>query len=316
MPVASPSATSRHTGRVVAILLGQPDDPDWGRVVKEACKALATARRTAVRLGVWRPGSSHRRGSHFQLGGGVSFGGGQRDTQRPGNLRQTRAMRRLLLKLLQNPDIRRIAGFQSSGFALYAPKLYKYYRDALKGVFEHHPDLAHLFTNSIFPAATFNCGPDAVSFDHCDFLNLVHGLCPVTSGGKFNHKRGGHMYLKQLRLVIEFPSGASVAIPSGCVDHGNTPIQPGETRHSITQYAAGGLFRWAAYGYQSAKTLSATKEGRAVKAAFDGKPGARWEWAMGLFSKVDELDADRVTVFGPPMSSSSAERGSSTTGCD
>ncbi|KAJ7716374.1 hypothetical protein B0H16DRAFT_1741301 [Mycena metata] len=282
-------------GRVIAILLGQPDDPDWSTVIKEACKALASARRAAVRLGVWRPGPAHRRGRHFQVGGGASLGGGQR---RPGNLRQTRPMRRLFLKLLRNSYIRRIAGFQSAGLALYAPKLYRYYRDVLKGLFQHHPDLVHLFTNSIFPAATFNCGPDAISFDHCDFLNLVHGLCPVTSGGKFNHKLGGHIYLKQLRLVIEFPSGASVAIPSGCVDHGNTPIQPGETRHSITQYAAGGLFRWAAYGYQSAKALAETEEGRAAKAAFDGEPGARWEWAMGLFSKVDELGADRASVFG------------------
>ncbi|KAJ7767603.1 hypothetical protein B0H16DRAFT_1716534 [Mycena metata] len=175
-------------------------------------------------------------------------------------------MRCILLKLLRNPYIRRIAGFQSAGFALYAPKLYRYYCDVLKGLFEHHPDLLHLFTNSIFPAASFNCGPDAVSFDHCDALNLAHGLCPITAGGRFNSKLGGHIYLKQLRLVIEFPSGASVAIPSACVDHGNTPIQPGETRHSNTQYGAGGLFRWAAYGYRSAKELLATAEGRAAKA--------------------------------------------------
>ncbi|KAJ6626308.1 hypothetical protein B0H10DRAFT_2303954 [Mycena sp. CBHHK59/15] len=38
-------------------------------------------------------------------------------------------------------------------------------------------------------------------------------------------------------------------MPSGCVDHGNTPLQPGETRTSMTQYAAGGLFRWVAYDF-------------------------------------------------------------------
>jgi hypothetical protein len=171
----------------------------------------------------------------------------------------------------------------------------------LKGLFEHHPNLLHLFTNSIFPSVTFNCGPDAFTFDHCDFLNLSHGLCGVTSGGKYNHKRGGHLYLKQLHLVIEFPSSASMLIPSGCVDHGNTPIQPDETRHSITQYAAGGLFRWAAYGYKSAKDLLAKAGGQAVKDAFDGVPGSRWEWALGLFSKLDELEADRTTAFASPV---------------
>ncbi|KAJ7093686.1 hypothetical protein C8R44DRAFT_645748, partial [Mycena epipterygia] len=91
-----------------------------------------------------------------------------------------------------------------------------------------------------------NCGPDAFTFDHCDILNLAHGLCRITSGGKFKHKRGGHIYLRQFRLVIEFPRAASMLIPSGCVNHGKTPLAADETRHSITQYAAGGLFRWAA----------------------------------------------------------------------
>ncbi|KAJ7033052.1 hypothetical protein C8F04DRAFT_1261393 [Mycena alexandri] len=268
-------------GRIIAVLLGQPDDPEWEDVIQRASKALERARRSAVRHGLWRPGDSHRRGRHVSFGGGASFGGGQR---RPGNLRQNRHTRRILLKLLRNRYIRRIMGFQSC-------------------LFEHHLDLIHLFDNSIFPAATFNCGPDAVTFDHCDFLNLPHGLCPVTAGGHFDHKLGGHIYLKQLRLVIQFPSGATIAIPSGCVDHGNTPIQPGETRHSITQYAAGGLFRWAGYGYHSAKALSATEEGRKVKAAADGEPGARWEWAMGLFSKLNKLDADRAEVFGSRVSS-------------
>jgi hypothetical protein len=104
--------------------------------------------------------------------------------------------------------------------------------------------------------------------------------------------------------VFEFPSGASVLIPSGCVDHGNTPIQPNETRHSITQYAASGLFRWAAYGYKSAKDLLATTGGAAAKAAFDGVPGARWQWALNLFSKLDELEADRKMAFGSSTSGS------------
>ncbi|KAJ7155295.1 hypothetical protein C8R46DRAFT_910827, partial [Mycena filopes] len=287
-------------GRIVVILFGRPDDPEWDNVVEQAAAAPARARRSAVRQGLWSAGGAHRRGRYMPVTGSVPSGGGQK---RPGNLRLTRGMRRIFLKLLDNPYIRRIAGFQSAGFALYAPRLYHYYRDILRGLFRHHPDLIHTFTNSIFPAVTFNCGPDAFTFDHCDFLNLPHGLCPVTSAGNYDHKRGGHMYMKQLRLVVEFPSGASMAIPSGCVHHGNTPIQPGEMRHSITQYAAGGLFRWAAYGYRSAKELCATEEGRARKAAADGEPGARWEWALGLFTKLDELESDRTDVFGNRIAS-------------
>ncbi|KAJ7023219.1 hypothetical protein C8F04DRAFT_970386, partial [Mycena alexandri] len=282
-------------GRIVAILLGTPDDPDWPNVVEQAAKAMDRARRIAHKRGAWRVGQVHRRGRHLPLFAGASFGGGQK---RPGNLRNTKLFNYLVKELLHNKSIRRIAGFQSSGLALYAPKLYRYYCQILRALFEHHPDLIHTFDNSVFPAATFNCG-DAVAFDHCDFLNLVHGLCPVTSAGKFDHKLGGHIYLGQLRLVIEFPSGATAIIPSGCVDHGNTPIQANETRFSITQFAAGGLFRWVEYGFQTAKSLLAQAGGQVKRDAFDGVPGSRWQWALSLFSKVDELAADRSLVFAP-----------------
>ncbi|KAJ7027145.1 hypothetical protein C8F04DRAFT_882825, partial [Mycena alexandri] len=124
-------------------------------------------------------------------------------------------------------------------------------------------------------------------------LNNPHGMCGVTSGGKYDHKRGGHIFFKQLKLVCEFPSGFTVLLLSGACEHGNTAIQKGETRYSMTQYAAGALFRWQAYGCQSAKLLLAKPGGAALKAKFDGEPGARAAWALGLLSEADELEADR-----------------------
>jgi hypothetical protein len=71
----------------------------------------------------------HRRGEFIAIPAGVSFGGGQtvqaqprlfsfRLTnfilQAPGNLVHTKAMRKLIQRLLQSHSIRRIAGFQSS----------------------------------------------------------------------------------------------------------------------------------------------------------------------------------------------------------
>ncbi|KAJ6608382.1 hypothetical protein B0H10DRAFT_2226889 [Mycena sp. CBHHK59/15] len=44
-------------GRIITILLGKPDDPDWDYVVKEAMKELARARRRARCHGVWSPAS-------------------------------------------------------------------------------------------------------------------------------------------------------------------------------------------------------------------------------------------------------------------
>lgn len=111
--------------RVIAVLLGMPDDPEWPKVVDDAVKAMAYARRKARQFG-WSP-AVHRRGIYFALTTGVSFGGGQKVLliffspllyscfiQRPGNLVNSRFYRRLIRRLLRNKAIRRLAGFQSS----------------------------------------------------------------------------------------------------------------------------------------------------------------------------------------------------------
>ncbi|KAJ7862735.1 hypothetical protein B0H14DRAFT_3444452 [Mycena olivaceomarginata] len=117
------------------------DDPDWSNVIKESVKAFVRARRSAKCQGLWSPGASHRRGGYFTLTTGVSFGGGQR---RPGNLRNSRALHLLIRRLLRNPAIQRLAGFQSSGFAICAQKLFKYYCHVLKSLFQRHPGLIQL----------------------------------------------------------------------------------------------------------------------------------------------------------------------------
>ena len=69
-------------------------------------------------------------------------------------------------------------------------------------------------------------------------------------------------------------------------------------RFSLTQYAAAGLFRWVTYGFRTAKSLRATAGGTEAIVSFDGVPGSRWRWAMELFSKPDELEADRKSALG------------------
>ncbi|KAJ6541962.1 hypothetical protein B0H10DRAFT_2392114 [Mycena sp. CBHHK59/15] len=252
-------------GRIVAILIGRPEDVDWDTVVDEAVREIHHARKKGVRLRVFKPARpSHRRGQFSVFAAGVSFGGGQKS--------------RCTLSSAKAPEK------QEYPSARWFP-------------IEFEPGLIHNFSNSIFPTVTFNCGPDMVTFDHRVSLNLANGLCGITCGGDFDHSVGGHIYLKQLKFVIEFPSGSSILIPSGCVNHGNTPLQPGETRTSMTQYAAGGLFRWVAYGFQSAKSLLSQEGGKEMRDQFDGALGLRWEQALDMFSKYDELEADQKAVF-------------------
>ena len=61
---------------------------------------------------------------------------------------------------------------------------------------------------------------------------------------------------------------------------------------SIAQYASDGLFRWVAYGFRAAKTLTQTETGRDIKRAIGMKAGERWRIGLDMFSKHSELAAD------------------------
>ncbi|KAF8209552.1 hypothetical protein K438DRAFT_1753895 [Mycena galopus ATCC 62051] len=246
-------------GRIVAILLGRPEGDDWDEVMLAFRKLMDS---------------------------------------RPGTLSHSKAYQKLLDHVLANRAVKRIAGFQSSGLACFVPKLYDHQRAVLKSIYQDQPELQPPFRNSIFPTITCNLGPEVVTDEHLDFLNNPYGMCAITSASNFDHTRGGHIFMKQLKTVCEFPAGSTILLLSGTCEHGNTPIQPGENRYSITQYAAGSLFRWAVYGNQSIKTLLAQVGGAARKEEIDGEPGARATFALGLLSKADEVDADREAIFG------------------
>ncbi|KAJ6617324.1 hypothetical protein B0H10DRAFT_2218662 [Mycena sp. CBHHK59/15] len=141
-------------GQIVAVLLGRPEGDDWDDVMAEMEHLLEAA-----------------------LGDGVTKGPGQK---KPGNLAHLKEYRQLLQLLISNRSIRRIARFQSSKY-MHLGILNKA-ADDCGGVFENQPHLAHLFANSIFPATTWNLGPDVVTAEHEDGLNVWHGMCGVTSG--------------------------------------------------------------------------------------------------------------------------------------
>ena len=100
-----------------------------------------------------------------------------------------------------------------------------------------------------------------------------------------------------LKLAVQFHTGSTVLIQSGCMDHGNTPIHDGEVRLSITQHTAGGLFRWVAYGFWSAKSLLKTAAGRQLKKKIDKDAGERWREGLAMFSTIGGLQADADEAF-------------------
>jgi hypothetical protein len=116
-------------GRIIAILIGTPEDPDWDAVIADAVRELRRARRRCIRRGVWRTSRPlHRRGRYIPLSTGVSLGGGQKVSaatpssvprsnihlQRPGNIYHGPVRARIIQRVRRNPNVRRIMGFQSS----------------------------------------------------------------------------------------------------------------------------------------------------------------------------------------------------------
>lgn len=88
--------------------------------------------------------------------------------------------------------------------------------------------------------------------------------------------------------MIEFPPGSTILLPSSVVTHSNTPIQPGETRYSFTQFTAGGTIRWVDYGFQTAtdffdQLLEQDLEAERAKAS------QRLSMGLSIFSKLNEL---------------------------
>ncbi|RDX40315.1 hypothetical protein OH76DRAFT_1366400 [Lentinus brumalis] len=164
----------------------------------------------------------------------------------------------------------------------YFPDVHKYYDDTMEALLRSDPSLKRNLVNNVFAAMTFNLGPQVYTRVHLDHLNLAFGLCAITALGKYDYKQGGHLILWDLKLIIEFPPGATILIPSAILRHSNVAIRRGETRYSITQYSAGGLFRWVRCGFRSQKDYLAA--GNDLTKEYE-----EWRGGYKLFSKVLDL---------------------------
>ncbi|KAF8144080.1 hypothetical protein K438DRAFT_1462156, partial [Mycena galopus ATCC 62051] len=225
----------------------------------------------------------HRRGLFAAINVGLSYGKGQKVPSWLHN----KEYDALADGLLANPYINRLASFADSAFALWAPRLYADYRAHDAALRRRHPHLRRPFDRSVFFCATFNFGPNAWTFRHRDILNLAFGWCAVQALGNFDATKGGHLVLWDLKLVVEFPAGALILLPSATIAHSNVPVQAGEERASFTQFSAGGIFRYVDNGFRTIDELQAADPDEyermmALKAS-------RWERGLGLLSTLDEL---------------------------
>ena len=130
------------------------------------------------------------------------------------------------------------------------PEHFKHYAHCRDAVLECYPDLCPNFPDSPWAAATVNFGPKTACFYHLDSNNLAFGCCSITVLSEFDPVEGGHIILWECGVIVTFPPGSTIIIPSACISHSNTAIQSHETRYSFTQYTARGLFHFMECNFQ------------------------------------------------------------------
>ncbi|PBK88844.1 hypothetical protein ARMGADRAFT_873316, partial [Armillaria gallica] len=135
-------------------------------------------------------------------------------------------------------------------FQAHNPPMYKAYCDNQETLHASNHLLQKNFNNSVFEATTVNFG-NACTDELTDNGNRADGWCVITAIRNFDQKTGGHLILWDLRLIVEFPAGSSIFIPSALITHSNISVAPDEVRFSMTQYTAGRLFRWVYNSFRS-----------------------------------------------------------------
>ncbi|KAJ8092969.1 hypothetical protein PM082_011289 [Marasmius tenuissimus] len=263
--------------RNVVTCLQIPNDPRWLADMDNFLELLDWAEEELRRQKGEMRG---RRGNYATTPTGVSFGGGQ--TQ-PGNFSQTPVEQDIWAKVYSHPFYQRVLRYAQHGMRSYHPKLERLYTNVKDKLRVDNPALEDPLPGCCFSACNLNMGR-AVTLRHTDFLNLLFGQCAVLSLGTFDYEKGGHLVLWDLGLVIEFPPGSMILLPSALIEHSNVSIAGDERRSSITFYSASGLFRWVTNGYMSDKEFKARASTK-MRQHWDQHRANLWKVGLELLSK-------------------------------
>jgi hypothetical protein len=284
--------------RSFAILAGIPP----GEIYQGHCAgARKLMTKLADKVSFTKEQCDHIRGLFPALNVGAAFGPGQ---SKPHNLSIVPAQQKIADELLADPSIGYLAEMQSGKyncnydiisqvhqvvamFKQWVPKLHEFYDSNLGTIWSNLPELKRNFPGSVWPVAAFNLSRKVASRRHRDSQNLLYGICAITSLGSFDASKGGHLVLPDLEMVIEFPAGAIILIPSALLEHANTPIGEDEERLSFTQYSAGGHFRYVDWDCRTMKETRMVDAARYSELQQETETNATKGW--GMYSTWDEL---------------------------
>lgn len=74
LPCRRPHAVTDDEDGLFVMLVGRPEDSDWNMMIAAFVDAMLAAGRI---LSQREAAASHRRGAHYTIGDGISFGGGR-----------------------------------------------------------------------------------------------------------------------------------------------------------------------------------------------------------------------------------------------
>lgn len=137
------------------------------------------------------------------------------------------------------------------------------------------------------PSAAFNLGNRVATKKHIDAQNCPFGWCLITALGDFDSTKGGHLVLWDLGIVLEFPAGACICLPSALISHSNIPTNANETRMSFTQYCPGEIFRHIENGFRTDRDLE--ENDPAILLFRKNLRKTRIEEGYKMFSKIEDL---------------------------
>ncbi|KAJ7862662.1 hypothetical protein B0H14DRAFT_2349430, partial [Mycena olivaceomarginata] len=271
-------------GHIIGVLIAPPvPGEEWDSVVQAATDALRKARdKMTFPAGAYHHRRAYGDGEGFPTAlHGFAFGGGREEV---GNIKASSARNAAATEeLLEDPNVIRIATSPLPLFEALCYPIFADYHRTKQTLLQQNSSLRRTFPRSPFAAIAFNLGPVAVSPLHTDAGNKADGMCLISALGDFDPAQGGHLVCWDYDLIIRFPPGCSILIPSAVVTHSNTPIQAGEERFSIIQYSAGGLFRWVDNGFKSDRAWLASATAKDVERR-EEKRRARCAAALKKFS--------------------------------
>ncbi|KAG8940500.1 hypothetical protein FRC04_005226 [Tulasnella sp. 424] len=253
------------SGRIVAWRVGSfGGESAYKRWEAHAGQLTAAVEKLSSTLGSTRCDAGVPRGPHSWAHWGYSFGGGQQPskepTSKPASKRERDAWDTFLSSSTYLNNLKRV----KDSWETWAPDIFADYEDCHHKVLDAHPSLARTYPKDsdidlLFGSITVNLGPQTVCKRHKDIKNKAPGgLCAVQGLGPFDSRRGGHLVLHELRVVVEMRPGDIIFFPSAVISHETIPISSGEKRYSLVWYSAGGLFCWRDAGGRMLKLWART----------------------------------------------------------